>query len=197
MKELQIIQSRLKAPKGQYNQFGKYNYRSCEDILEAVKPLLEEQKCTLTLTDDIVMVGDRIYVKATATIKTIDGGSQCSVTAFAREEAEKKGMDSSQVTGAASSYARKYALNGLFCIDDVKDSDVTNMGDKKGNTAATTAAPANTGTLAKQKEDEWIAKVKGVQNRDELMQVYKDAPDAIKQKGSRFYAACEKKGGEL
>ena len=194
MKELQIIQSQLKAPKSQYNQFGKYKYRSCEDILEAVKPLLEEQKCTLTLTDDIVMVGDRIYVKATATIKTIDGGSQCSVTAFAREEAEKKGMDSSQVTGAASSYARKYALNGLFCIDDVKDGDVTNTGDKKGNTAATTAA---TGTLAKQKEDEWIAKVKGVQNRDELMQVSKDAPDMIKKKGTRFYAACEEKGGEL
>lgn len=197
MKELQIIQSRLKAPKGQYNQFGKYNYRSCEDILEAVKPLLEEQKCTLTLTDEVVMVGDRIYVKATATITNVDGGSRVSTTAFAREEAEKKGMDSSQVTGAASSYARKYALNGLFCIDDVKDSDVTNMGDKKGNTAATTAAPANTGTLAKQKEDEWIAKVKGVQNRDELMQVYKDAPDMIKKKGTRFYAACEEKGGEL
>lgn len=197
MKELQIIQSRLKAPKGQYNQFGKYNYRSCEDILEAVKPLLEEQKCTLTLTDEVVMVGDRIYVKATATITNVDGGSRVSTTAFAREEAEKKGMDSSQVTGAASSYARKYALNGLFCIDDVKDSDVTNMGDKKGNTATTTAAPANTGTLAKQKEDEWIAKVKGVQNRDELMQVYKDAPDMIKKKGTRFYAACEEKGGEL
>ena len=197
MKELQIIQSQLKAPKSQYNQFGKYKYRSCEDILEAVKPLLEAQKCTLTLTDDVVMVGDRIYVKATATITNVDGGSRVSTTAFAREEAEKKGMDSSQVTGAASSYARKYALNGLFCIDDVKDSDVTNMGDKKGNTAATTAAPANTGTLAKQKEDEWIAKVKGVQNRDELMQVYKDAPDMIKKKGTRFYAACEEKGGEL
>lgn len=193
MKELQIIQSQLKAPKSQYNQFGKYKYRSCEDILEAVKPLLEAQKCTLTLTDDVVMVGDRIYVKATATITNVDGGSRVSTTAFAREEVEKKGMDSSQVTGAASSYARKYALNGLFCIDDVKDSDVTNT----GKTATTTAAPANTGTLAKQKEDEWIAKVKGVQNRDELMHVYKDAPDMIKKKGTRFYAACEEKGGEL
>lgn len=123
---LQQIQTGLKAPKGQFNSFGKYAYRSCEDILEAVKPLLSEHKATLTLSDDVVAVADRIYIKATAVI-TI-GEESRSVTAYAREEDTKKGMDASQVTGAASSYARKYALNGLFAIDDTKDSDATNAG---------------------------------------------------------------------
>lgn len=127
MDELKQIQFRLKAHKGQFNKFGNYNYRSCEDILEAVKPLLEEFDCTLTLSDDIQMVGDRIYVKATATIINgkagIAGGEAVSVSAFAREAATKKGMDDSQITGTASSYARKYALNGLFLIDDTKDAD--------------------------------------------------------------------------
>lgn len=120
------IQGRLKAPKGQYNSFGKYKYRSCEDILEAVKPLLVEQGLLLTITDDIVMVGERIYVKATVTIS--DGKNSVSNSSFAREEDSKKGMDGSQVTGASSSYARKYALNGMFCIDDTKDSDASNLG---------------------------------------------------------------------
>jgi hypothetical protein len=130
MKELEIIQSQLKAPKGQYNTFGKYKYRSCEDILEAVKPLLAEQKCTLTLSDDMVTMGNRVYVKAIATL-TNESGEKSITTAFAREEETKKGMDGSQITGAASSYARKYALNGLFCIDDTKDSDATNTGEDK------------------------------------------------------------------
>ena len=111
------------------NKFGGYNYRSCESILEAVKPLLAKNDLALTLTDEIVCVGERIYVKATATVFPMgenDGEICVSVDAFAREEESKKGMDSSQVTGAASSYARKYALNGLFCIDDNKDSDATN-----------------------------------------------------------------------
>lgn len=125
MKELVKIQSELKAPKGQFNSFGKYKYRSCEDILEAVKPLLAKQNVTLTIADDIVSVGDRIYVKATATLTNSAGEKEIS-TAFAREEESKKGMDASQVTGTASSYARKYALNGLFCIDDTKDADATN-----------------------------------------------------------------------
>ena len=116
------IQEELKAPKGQYNSFGKYNYRSCEDILEAVKPLLQAHSCTLTLSDDIVQVGERYYVKATATIVT-DNGESVAVTAFARESLDKKGMDDSQITGTASSYARKYALNGLFLIDDTKDAE--------------------------------------------------------------------------
>lgn len=125
MKELLTIQSKLNAPKGQYNSFGKYKYRSCEDILAAVKPLLAETETTLTITDDIVSVGGRVYVRATVTLKNSSGESE-STTAFAREEDTKKGMDASQVTGAASSYARKYALNGIFAIDDTKDSDATN-----------------------------------------------------------------------
>jgi hypothetical protein len=122
MKELAVIQSRLKAPKGQYNSFGKYNYRSCEDIVEAVKPLLAEQGCALMMSDELVFVGDRYYIKATVTIQNA-AGEQAQCTALAREEEEKKGMDASQITGTASSYARKYALNGLFLIDDTKDAD--------------------------------------------------------------------------
>ncbi len=125
MKELIAIQSTLNAPKGQYNAFGKYKYRSCEDILGAVKPLLNKFGCTLTISDDVVMVGSRIYIKSTATI-TNSAGEKEVTTAFAREEDQKKGMDGSQVTGAASSYARKYALNGLFAIDDTKDADTLN-----------------------------------------------------------------------
>lgn len=127
MKELIAIQSELKAPKSQFNKFGGYKYRKAEDILEAVKPLLNKQKCTLTITDDIVMVGNRIYVKATATIKNEKGEFEIT-TGWAREEETKKGMDGSQITGASSSYARKYALNGLFAIDDNADSDTTNDG---------------------------------------------------------------------
>lgn len=127
MKELIEIQSKLKAPKSQFNKFGGYKYRKAEDILEAVKPLLNKQKCTLTITDDIVMVGNRIYVKATATIKNENGECE-TTTGWAREEETKKGMDGSQITGASSSYARKYALNGLFAIDDNADSDTTNDG---------------------------------------------------------------------
>lgn len=127
MKELIAIQSELKAPKSQFNKFGGYKYRKAEDILEAVKPLLNKQKCTLTITDDIVMVGNRIYVKSTATIKNEKGECE-TTTGWAREEETKKGMDGSQITGASSSYARKYALNGLFAIDDNADSDTTNDG---------------------------------------------------------------------
>ncbi|HAW7813163.1 TPA: ERF family protein [Escherichia coli] len=118
-KKLWTIQQTLNAPKNQRNNFGGYSYRSAEDILEAVKPLL--QNVTLTLNDEIVLIGDRYYVKATATLS--DGEDAIAVTAYAREEESKKGMDSSQLTGATSSYARKYALNGLFCIDDAKDPD--------------------------------------------------------------------------
>lgn len=118
-KKLWTIQQTLNAPKNQRNNFGGYNYRSAEDILEAVKPLL--QNITLTVSDEIVLIGNRYYVKATATLS--DGEDVISVTAYAREEESKKGMDASQLTGATSSYARKYALNGLFCIDDAKDPD--------------------------------------------------------------------------
>ena len=123
--KLLAIQSELKAPKGQYNDFGKYKYRSCEDILEAVKPLCKAHKAVLTLSDSIECVGGRNYVQATATLTDVDTTDAIMITAFAREEETKKGMDGSQITGAASSYARKYALNGLFSIDDAKDSDAT------------------------------------------------------------------------
>ena len=122
MDALFTIQQELKAPKGQYNSFGKYKYRSCEAILEALKPLLGKTKSTLNLSDEIVAVGNRIYVKATATLID-EGGKTYTATAFAREDETKKGMDSAQITGSASSYARKYALNGLFSIDDTTDSD--------------------------------------------------------------------------
>ena len=121
IEKIVAIQSELKAPKGQYNSFGKYNYRSCEDILEGVKPLLAKHGLVLTIRDCIELIGDRFYVKATATIT--DGKEQLSTDAYARESADKKGMDASQVTGATSSYARKYALNGLLAIDDTKDAD--------------------------------------------------------------------------
>lgn len=121
IEKIVAIQSELKAPKGQYNSFGKYNYRSCEDILEGVKPLLAKHGLVLTIQDGIELIGDRYYVKATATIT--DGKESISTSAYARESLDKKGMDASQVTGATSSYARKYALNGLLCIDDTKDAD--------------------------------------------------------------------------
>ena len=120
--ELSAVQTELKAPKGQFNEFGGYKYRSCEDILEAVKPLLKEHRLALQLSDEPVIMGDRYYIKATAFL-TDFSGQQISCTAYAREPKEKKGMDDSQITGTASSYARKYALNGLFCIDDTKDAD--------------------------------------------------------------------------
>ena len=121
------IQEQLKAPKNQRNDFGKYNYRSCEDIFEAVKPLLKENGLSLRLTDELVNIGERYYVKATAILS--DGNDTIENVSYAREEETKKGMDGSQITGASSSYARKYALNGLFLIDDVKDSDTTNVGE--------------------------------------------------------------------
>lgn len=130
MKELITIQSTLKAPKSQFNTFGNYKYRKVEDILEAVKPIMSNLRCTLVMTDDIEMVGNRIYVKATATLKNSKGEIEIT-TGYAREEETKKGMDGSQITGATSSYARKYALNGLFAIDDNADSDTTNIGNQQ------------------------------------------------------------------
>ena len=121
---LSDIQGALKAPKNQTNKFGGYNYRSCEDIMEALKPLLSAHKAAVTVSDNIVMIGDRFYIQATATLHC--NGESISNTAFARESADKKGMDAAQITGATSSYARNYALNGLFCIDDTKDADATN-----------------------------------------------------------------------
>lgn len=125
MLELLKIQTELKAPKTQFNKFGGYQYRSCEDIVEALKPLQEKYKCVVLLNDELVIIGDRYYIKATATIIN-EKGDKLSVSALAREPEIKKGMDESQITGSSSSYARKYALNGLFAIDDTKDADATN-----------------------------------------------------------------------
>lgn len=117
------IQQNLKAPKNQYNSFGDYHYRNCEDILEALKPLLAEVKAVILIRDDVVLIGDRFYIKATATLQDAESQDNISNTAYARETEQKPKMDAAQITGSCSSYARKYALNGLFCIDDAKDPD--------------------------------------------------------------------------
>lgn len=175
--KLLVIQSKLKAPKSQRNTFGNYNYRNCEDILEAVKPLLVEVKATLTITDELVMVGERYYVKATATLIDVESNEQyCNKiihnTAFAREEETKKGMDASQITGASSSYARKYALNGLLAIDDTKDSDFSNNGSNVSTSSASKTKYSlkergkiisdllkqSNGAISFEQVDEWIIK---------------------------------------
>ena len=140
--KLGTIQTKLKAPKNQFNKFGGYTYRNVEDIQESVKPLLEETKTVLTIYDDIEQIGDRYYVKATATIAALEDDSSISVTAFAREPLDRKGMDDAQVTGATSSYARKYALGGLFLLDDTKDADADNAGNIKQNNPSAKKAPS-------------------------------------------------------
>lgn len=133
-RRLNAVQMGLKAPKGQKNNFGDYYYRSCEDILNAVKPLLRDHGLTLVISDTLEQVGDRYYVKAIATVG--DGEHELSASAYAREEETKKGMDAAQITGSASSYARKYALNGLFAIDDTKDADTQDNSDHTSKPAA-------------------------------------------------------------
>ena len=125
------VQNELKAPKSQYNSFGKYSYRNCEDILEALKPLLNEVKAIVNISDEIVLIGERYYVKATVKFIDAETGEIVEASAMAREEETKKGMDASQLSGSTSSYARKYALNGLFAIDDTKDADTTNTHGKE------------------------------------------------------------------
>ena len=159
--QLGTIQSELKAPKNQMNKFGGYKYRSAEDILESVKPLLKITGCYLTMSDSMELIGERYYVKATATL-TNPNGDSISVCAYAREEETKKGMDASQITGAASSYARKYALNGLFCIDDTKDADFSNTHDKED---------VKTSSKKAKKQDDI--------NEDEAMQMITEAIAAI------------------
>lgn len=129
--KLLLIQNELKAPKSQYNSFGKYNYRSCEDILEALKPLCEKHKAVVLIKDEIVNIDERFYIKAVVELIDVESGEKVVAEALAREEESKKGMDSCQVTGSTSSYARKYALNGMFAIDDTKDSDGTNTHEKE------------------------------------------------------------------
>lgn len=133
---LMAVQAELKAPKGQYNQFGKYDYRSAEDIIEAVKPLLKDNGLFLNMSDEVVLVGDRYYIKATVKVVDVVTGESVQTSALAREAAQKKGMDESQVTGTASSYARKYALNGLFAIDDNRDADTNEYAAQTRQSAA-------------------------------------------------------------
>ena len=140
--KLAAVQKVLKAPKNQYNSFGKYSYRSCEDILEAAKPLCIENGLILTISDEIVAVGERYYIKATAAVTDVKDGERVECSGIAREAEERKGMDSSQVTGSTSSYARKYALNGLFSIDDTKDADATNTHGKANAQAVVDKAQA-------------------------------------------------------
>ena len=137
IKNLVNIQSELKAPKSNFNSFGKYRYRSAEDILTAAKPILSKYGCQMTITDDIVFIGSRFYIKATVTIADEEGNTE-SVSAFAREDENKKGMDGSQITGTASSYARKYALNGMFLIDDTKDADTDEFHNQTTQTSSRT-----------------------------------------------------------
>ena len=164
------IQHKLKAPKGQYNSFGQYKYRSCEDILEGVKPLLKEYNLLLIINDEIVQIGERYYIKSTA--KITDGRESVSATAYAREPLEKKGADASQITGAASSYARKYALNGLLCIDDTKDADaVENSQNQTQNTAynwQTLKARATQGGVTEDSLKSYLKNELKVKNTDEM-----------------------------
>lgn len=133
---LMAVQAELKAPKNQHNSFGKYDYRSAEDIIEAVKPLLKDNGLFLNMSDDIVLIGDRYYVKATVKVVDVVTGESVQTSALAREASQKKGMDESQVTGTASSYARKYALNGLFAIDDNRDADTNEYARQTSQSAA-------------------------------------------------------------
>lgn len=134
--KLRDVQNELKAPKGQYNSYGGFYYRSCEDILEALKPIITKFNCIVYISDELVNIGDRNYIKATVTITDTDSGESVSNTGYAREELQKKGMDGAQITGTASSYARKYALNGMFLIDDTKDSDTNEYTDIQNNAPA-------------------------------------------------------------
>lgn len=164
------VQEKLKAPKGNYNKFGKYKYRSCEDILEAVKPLLRENEIAMTITDEVVIVGERNYVKATVTV-TDDSGAKLESCAFAREDDAISGMAKAQVTGAASSYARKYALNGLFLIDDTKDFDTNEVAE------------------AQSELEKAIASIERANTLDELNTIYKayrgDKNDILQALGAR------------
>lgn len=163
------VQSELKAPKGQYNSFGKYNYRSCEDILEGVKPLLNKYGLYLKISDAVEMIGDRYYIKATATLSDVD--NCISTSAYARESLDKKGMDASQVTGATSSYARKYALNGLFAIDDTKDADSVEDKPLPQNTAynwKTLKARATQGGVTEDALKDYLKNELKVNNTDEM-----------------------------
>ena len=171
---LSNIQATLKAPKNQFNDFGKYKYRSCEDIVEAVKPLLAAERAYLLLSDEMIEVGGRVYVKATASIKMDDGKLIESVTACAREAEIKKGMDDSQITGTSSSYARKYALNGLFAIDDTKDADTD------AHSAVTKPTPLSENVRAN-----FLSAIESSSTVGELKHSFSEAYHAAKESGDK------------
>ena len=190
--KLIAIQSELKAPKSQYNNFGKYAYRNCEDILESLKPLLKEHKSTIYISDEIVTVLERFYIKATVTFIDAETGEKIINTAYAREEEDKKGMDGSQVTGASSSYARKYALNGMFAIDDTKDSDFTNTTVKGDNSALSEAqikrllAIASKVNISADDVKVVVAKKFGVQDLRKMnKQQYDEICSRLEKKGNK------------
>lgn len=196
MKELLTIQQKLNAPKNQYNKFGNYYYRSCEDILMAVKPLLVETGCTLTCNDEIVLLAERFYVKATFTLTNKEGKS-ISASALAREQERVTGQIEAQITGAASSYARKYALNALFCIDDNKDPDATNT---HGKEMPKTSPTKDTKPKAEESvEDTLNAALKAVGNattRAELEGIYKTYKATI-GKDATFVKALNDKAKDV
>lgn len=170
--KLSEIQAELKAPKSQINKFGGYNYRSCEDILEAVKPITKKYKAVLIVTDEVIFKGDRYYIAAHAILTDTEGEGVITATAYARETDNKKGMDSSQLTGATSSYARKYALNGLFSIDDTKDNDTPEMKIETDNRCEKIAKGEETERLEAINEFKEIAKKNGLSERDQNLLVY-------------------------
>ena len=189
--KLLVIQEKLKAEKGQYNSFGKYKYRSCEDILKSVKPLLKETATTLTLSDELQYIGDRYYIKATA--KLSDGSESIETYGFAREEEDKKGMDGSQITGSSSSYSRKYALCGLFAIDDGIDSDTTNTGSAKKTTAVRNQYSEVEGEGKvdfNEKDDE----IKNAQTVEEVRKIYASIPKPLQR---YFEEKCKKRVEEI
>lgn len=180
------VQSELKAPKSQYNSFGKYKYRSCEDILEALKPILNKNKATVIISDDILFVEGRHYIKATVKFIDTENGEMVENSALAREDEVKKGMDSSQITGSVSSYARKYALNGMFAIDDTKDSDSTNThGAEPDKSESTKLSAKQVGRLlaiglkAGIKEPDIKKVIKSEFGKDKIEDLNKDQYDAV------------------
>ena len=184
--QLLTIQEKLKAEKGQYNSFGKYKYRSCEDILKAVKPLLKETGTTLTLSDELQQIGERYYIKATA--KLSNGSESVETNGYAREEEDKKGMDGSQITGSSSSYSRKYALCGLFAIDDGIDSDTTNTG------ATRKVQKAESEPEGKIDFNEKDAEIKNATSSEEVRRIFATIPKPLQK---YFEEKCKKRVEEL
>ena len=191
MKELIKIQTELKAPKWNYNNFGKYKYRSAEDILEAVKPVLSKHNCYITISDDVIELSGRFYIQATATI-TNDKWESEDVVAYAREPEIKKGMDVSQITGSSSSYARKYALNGLFAIDDTKDADTMDNREQKTKQAKQTKQETNIDKIAKFEE---MLKKNDPQTKEEFQKI--QALFVKQYKGKWFTEAEKDKLGKI